>query len=133
MYRVAAFAAVVALSLGGCDDNPPLNPPSDFFISITYSPPAITFPVGGSAVINVVVTRGANYGGTITLAAEGLPATILPTFDPPILTGSTDRGTLTLTAGPGTVAGTCPFVIRASGPDVDDAVTPTISCAVTGQ
>ena len=130
--RLLTFALLTTL-VAGCNDNPPLNPPSDWFLNITFSPAAVTIPLGGTATINVVVTRGGQYGGTITLTAEGLPATVIPTFDPAILTGSNDRGTLTLTAGPGTVVGNCSFIIRASGADVEDDVTPTISCAVTPQ
>ena len=115
----------------GCNDNPPLNPPDDeFFLNITYSPPAVTIPLGNSVEIEIQVTRGAFYPGEITLAAEGLPTTIIAAFNPPVLTGSSDRSTLTLTAGPQTVVGPCPFIIRASGADVADDVTPTISCAV---
>ena len=131
--RLLTFTLLATL-VAGCNDNPPLNPPQDdYFLRITYSPAAVVIPLGNSVNVSVVVTRGGLYPGAITLTAEGLPNAIIPTFNPVILTGSTDRSTLTLTSGPGAVAGPCPFTIRATGADVDDEVTPTISCAVTGQ
>ena len=130
--RLLPFALLATL-VAGCNDNPPLNPPiEDFFLTITFSPAAVTIPLHNSATMNVVVTRGGLYGGPITLTAEGLPAGVTATFNPPILT-NTDRGTLTLTSTTGGTAGPCPFIIRASGPDVEDDVTPTITCVVTGQ
>ena len=134
MYRILAFSLMVALGLASCDDEA-TNPPPDggYYISITYTPPAVTIPLGGSEAINIQVTRGGLYPGTITLTTSALPTGLLATFNPPLLTGTTDRATLTLTAGPGTVAGTCPFTITASGQGVDTKTTPTISCAITGQ
>jgi hypothetical protein len=125
--------AVLATLVAGCDDEP-TNPPDDgFFLRITYSPAAVNIPLHNSETMQLVVTRGGLYPGSITLTAEGLPATVIATFNPAILTGTTDRSTLTLTSGQGNTAGPCPFTIRATGPEVDDAVTPTISCVVTGQ
>lgn len=131
--RLLAFALMAPL-VAGCNDNPPLNPPEDdYFLRITYSPAAVTIPLHNAVNISVVVTRGGLYPGSITLTAEGLPPTIIATFNPAILTGTTDRSTLTLTSGPGNTVGPCPFTIRATGSGVDDEVTPTIGCVVTDQ
>ena len=131
--RLLTFTLLATL-VAACDDEP-TNPPPDGgnYISITYSPPAVNIPLGGNEVINIQVTRGGLYPGTITLTTSALPTGLIATFNPPLLTGTTDRATLTLTAGPGTVAGPCPFTITASGQDVETKTTPTISCAVTGQ
>jgi hypothetical protein len=130
--RLLTFALLATL-VTACDDEP-TNPPPDsgYYINITYSPAAVTLPLGGSVTINVVVTRGGLYPGTITLTTSALPTGVIATFNPPVLT-NTDRGTLTLTAGPGTVAGPCGFTITASGQGVETKTTPTISCAITGQ
>lgn len=130
--RLLTFALLATL-VAACDDEP-TNPPDDggYYISITYSPAAVTLPLGGNVTLNVVVTRGGLYPGAITLTTSALPTGVIPTFNPPIL-NNTDRGTLTLTAGPGTVAGACPFTITASGQGVETKTTPTISCAITGQ
>jgi hypothetical protein len=131
--RLLTFALLATL-VAACDDEPTNPPPDDgYYINLTYSPPAVNIPLGGNEVINIQVTRGGLYPGAITLTTSTLPTGLIPTFNPPILSGTADRATLTLTAGPGTVAGTCPFTITASGQGVDTKVTPTISCAVTGQ
>ena len=124
---------LLATLVTACDDEP-TNPPDDgYYINVTYSPAAVTIPLGGNATVNYVVTRGGLYPGTITLTTSALPNGLIPTFNPPTLTGTNDRGTLTLTAGNGTVAGPCPFTITASGEGVDPKTTPTIGCAITGQ
>ena len=124
--RLLTFA-LLALLVTGCDDDPPSGGPSDYYLVITVTPAAVVIPRGGSDVLQIVVTRGAFYPGAITLTAEGLPAGVVATFNPPILNG-TDQSTLTLTAPAQATPGPCPFIIRASGPDVEDDVTPSISC-----
>lgn len=129
--RLLAFILLATLATA-CDD--PANPGGggEYYLNITYSPAAVTLPVGGSVTLNIVVTRGGLYPGTITLTTSALPNGVIPTFNPPVLS-NTDRGTLTLTAGNGTVAGPCPFTITASGQDVESKTTPTIGCVITGQ
>jgi len=132
MVTWRSLIALTTLVAVGCsDDDETAPPPSGYYLNINYSPPAVTLPLGGAVNISIVITRGGLYPGAITLEAEGLPATIIPTFNPAILTGSADRSTLTLTAGPQSVAGPCPFVIRATGANVEAEVTATISCVVT--
>ena len=130
MLRLLATAALV-LMIGGCsDDDTTEPPPPEYYLTITFSPAAVVVPQGGTAALNLRITRGDLYPGTITLTVEGLPANVTGTFVPATLpTG--DESVLTIAASPQAALGSCAFTVRASGPGVDPDVTPAISCMVT--
>jgi len=124
-------AAALALTIVACSDDDPEPAPSDYYLQLTFAPAAVTVAKGGNATVNLFVTRGGLYPGTVTLAVEGLPANVTGTFVPATLPAGVSNSILTISAGAQAAAGSCAFTIRASGPDVDDAVTPAISCVVT--
>jgi hypothetical protein len=131
MIRLFTAAALVLMAGGCSDDNPPLTPPSDYYLGITFSPPGVVVARGGTATVNVVITRGAFYPGAVTLTVEGLPANVTGSFVPTTLASGGSNSVLTISASAEAAVGSCAFTIRATGPDVDPVVTPTISCAVT--
>lgn len=132
MRRLKLAWGLLALGLAGCYDNPQIViPPGGFYLQITASPPVVTLPLGAEANVTFVVTRGGGYPGTITLAAEGLPANLIATFAPPSLPSGSDRGVLTLRTNGQAVPGSYTFSIRASGDEVDPVSTSAISLVVT--
>lgn len=123
---------LVALALAGCSDNPEVTPPdSNYYLQLTITPPGLTVPQNGAATINVIVTRGNLYPGTVILSAEGLPINVVGTFQPAALAGNVTQSTLTVAPNLQATLGTFTFVIRARGADVDDVVTQPISVVVT--
>ena len=132
MSRVRVLIGVLALVGASCsDDNPGPQDPGDPYLLVTATPPVATMTFNSSAVFQIAVTRGGFYQGAITLTAEGLPASLVATFQPSPLTGTTDRSTLTISIGTGATAGTYNFVVRAKGPGVDDAVSSQLTAVVT--
>jgi len=132
MFRPIPAFALAALALAGCSDNPEATPPdSNYYLVITVTPPGTTVPQGGSATINVVITRGGLYPGTVTLSAEGLPVNVNGLFQPSTLNSPATQSVLTVSANAQAALGSFTFVIRARGADVDDVVTQPISVVVT--
>jgi uncharacterized membrane protein len=123
-----AFVALAACGSGGDDGG---TPPEDYYLMISSSPSAISMPQGGSAELSVTVTRGGGYPGAISLEVVGLPSYMTGSFSPASLTGSATHSTLTIAADGSVLPGLYPFVIRASGSGVDDAMTEPINCSVT--
>lgn len=103
---------------------------SSAIVQITVSiPPAITLTAGsatvsapqnGSQTVGLTIDRAGGFTGAVTLAAEGLPAGVIPTFTPASLASGVTSGTLKLDVGPSVALGTTAVTIRASGAGITD-------------
>ncbi len=110
-----------------------------YTITITAPPtPAITLLAGSSTVstaqgasatIPITITRSGGFSDVVTLAAEGLPTGVTPSFAPTSFAAGVTSGTLTLALSASAPAGTTSFTIRASGAGVT-AQTATIALTI---
>ena len=130
--RLLLLLGIVLAGASCSNDNPGPNPPEeDPYLRVTVTPALATMSLSVNAVFQIAVTRGGLYQGAVTLTAEGLPASLTANFQPSPLVGFADRSTLTVTGGVGLTTGNYTFVVRARGPDVEDAVSAQITVVVT--
>ena len=143
---VPAVLLLVALILiPGCggDGDGPTDPPTPT-ISIALSPSSLTLeqwtlPATAGAAdppqlapttgdVNVTLTRGGEYTGTVTVSVDSPPTGVSAT---PITIGSgIGSGTLTIQVSADAALGTSSLTVRATGTGVSDA-TATLSLEVT--
>ncbi|MCA2984245.1 MAG: hypothetical protein INH04_10845, partial [Gemmatimonas sp.] len=85
----AGVTVLLTACVGGGDSPPaPVTPPPTPTIAIALAPAAITASRGATTTTTVTLTRGGNYAGMVTLAAEGVPNGVQVTFSPASLTTS---------------------------------------------
>jgi subtilase family serine protease len=88
--------------LGAFEPGPPPPPAADF--SLSAAPSTVALTPGGSVPATITVNPSSGFGGSVSLAASGLPTGVTASFSPSSTTGSS---TLTLnasSAAPGTTA-----------------------------
>lgn len=135
----AALPLLVAglVGCGGGTTGP--GPTGTGTLSLTILTPSVSVNVGGSAGVNLGISRGGGFAGTVSVAVSGLPAGVTGAFAPASLDPSTTASVLTLTAGAGAAAGTATITITATGTGVSTqtatvqltVVQPTIALALT--
>ncbi len=139
LSRLAAAPCAAALASlvtacgggGGGGDTPGPGPgPTTPTIAVAVSPGAAQAVQGQSTTVTVTVTRGGGYTGAVTLAADGAPGGVTPTFSPASLASGVSTSTLTLAVGATTAPGSYSITVRASGTGVT-AQTATVQLTVT--
>jgi hypothetical protein len=98
----------------------------DYTLSLT--PATITVQQGSSAGTTVDITRTANFTGTVTLSAAGMPAGLTVTFNPVSVTGA--QSAVAVAATTTVPTGTYPVTLRATSPGQGDR-TATLTVQVT--
>jgi hypothetical protein len=115
--RRGAFAAAAALLAFACgdgttdDDGPTGN---QFAIQIAESRVLSPVVQGSSGTAEVTLTRSGGFTGAVALAAMGFPAGITVGIDPPQLTGSASRATVTVTVAGSVAVGSYTGTVEAS-------------------
>lgn len=122
--HVAALAVLAVLAGCGGDNT---TTPGAITLSLSSGTAAVT--QGQSATVNVTVTR-TNFGGDVSLTADGAPTGVTASFDPATLGGSATASTLTIAAAAGAATGTSTITVHAQGTGVT-AQTATIALTVT--
>lgn len=117
-----ALTVAVGLAACGSDNAGTTQPTPTQGISITVTNPApvtaLAIPVG--AQVSIALTRTGGFTGTVTVAAEGLPAGWTASFAPAQIT--TGAGTLATVTVPGNSArGSYPMTFRATATGVTAA------------
>lgn len=127
---LAAGVTVLLTACGGGGDSPPapVTPPPTPTIAIALAPAAITASRGATTTTTVTLTRGGNYAGMVTLAAEGVPNGVQVTFSPASLTTSVTSATVAIAVGATAAVGTSSFTITGTGAGV---ATTSIPFALT--
>jgi uncharacterized membrane protein len=123
---------VLASACGSGGDGGGTSPDDhDYSIIISTSTSTLAFPAGGSGTVTITITRGGGFTGTVSLAAEGLPAYATGSFSPATLTGTATTSTLTLHVDAAASPATYRFTVRASASGVGDALSYPIDCTIT--
>ncbi|HET9983161.1 MAG TPA: hypothetical protein VFQ38_06230 [Longimicrobiales bacterium] len=119
--RRGGLAGVVLLALA-CSGNDNGTNPQTPAIDIAVSPPSLSVTQGASGTFSVAVTRSGGFADAVTLAAEGLPASVtIPNVT--VAAGQTS-GTMTVSAGAAAAGGTSTVTIRATGNGVTAKTAP---------
>ena len=123
MRRSVALLTLLfaACSGGGGDDAGPITPPPTPTIAVSLAPGAGTAARGATTTTTVSLTRGGGYAGTVTLAADALPAGVQVSFAPATLSGTTTSATATIFVSNTAAAGNATVNISASGSGVTTA------------
>ncbi len=101
-------------------------------ITLTAGSSTVNTAQGASATIPITITRSGGFADVVTLAAEGLPTGVTPSFAPTSFAAGVTSGTLTLAVSAVASAGTTSFTIRASGAGVTaQTATVALTIAVT--
>ncbi|MDF1522984.1 MAG: hypothetical protein P1P87_09225, partial [Trueperaceae bacterium] len=127
---VLAVAALIAL-LAACGAPAPVSG-----IEIAPSSASVAVVRGGSADVDVVLTRTGGASGPVALSVSGLPANVAASFAPPSLDGATTTSVLTLTATAAATDGTAALTITADGASLTDTAALTLeveSLSVAGR
>jgi hypothetical protein len=125
---VIAVAGASLLACGGGSE-PPAPPPTPP-ISISTTPGFLSLFVGSSGFVIATLVRGGGYTADVTLSLSGAPAGVAIALSATTLTGGTLTSNVLATVTPGTVAGTYPITISASGANATTA-TATFPLTVT--
>ncbi len=141
--RAAAFFALGILTAcgggdtGGTGPTPPTPTPT---IALSASSASGSTAAGGEVSTTISLTRGGSYTGTVTLAAQGLPAGVSASFASASLTGATASSGLTLAVAASVVPGSYPVSVTGTGAGVTSAsvayqltvtAAPAFSLAIT--
>jgi hypothetical protein len=122
---VLALFMLLAGGLWGCSGDSSTAPGGS--ITIALSGTSLTLQQGGDGSVTVSVTRIGDFGGTVAVAAEGLPAGV--TAPPLSLASGQTTGALSFAAASDAATGSSQVTIRATGASVD-AVTATLTLLV---
>jgi uncharacterized delta-60 repeat protein len=142
LVRITLFASALALltqacgGAGGGSTPPPGDPdptPPAPTASFELSLSADKLPVltGGSATIEVTLTRKGGFDGVVTLAPAGLPPQVTATFAPETLPGGDSRSTLTIAAPAGTPH-SLPTAVTIRAAAGDKQATRPLTVTITG-
>jgi hypothetical protein len=120
--RMVVAVTAIATALGACDGGgDPQQPAPTPTISIQAAAATADVLPGGTATININLTRGGSYTGAVTVVAEGLPAGVsIPQANIPA--GSTSAA-LTISATAAAAVGSGQVTLRATGAGVSPATT----------
>ncbi len=135
LSRGAGRAALAAFVAGlACSNNP--TEPGGSGTTVGYSlglvPPELTIPQGSSATAAATLSRTGGFGGTVTLAAIGVPAGMQVTFAPSTTTGSTMTISITIMTGTAR-PGVFPITIRGTASGlIDQTAVLTLTVIATG-
>jgi hypothetical protein len=116
-----------AAVLASCDKKGTQEPPPTPAIAVAAASSSVQVAPGGTATLNVNITRTGGFTGAVTVAAEGLPAGVT-IAQATIPTGSTS-GTLNISATAAAAAGNSTVTLRATGSGVG-AATATFTLSV---
>ncbi len=108
------LAALVACSGSGDTPTPAPTPT----LAVTTSIAAATVARLAATSAQITITRGGNFSAPVTLAATGVPAGVVVSFDPSTLASGIATSTVTFTATTAALTVTAPIVITASGTGV---------------
>ena len=133
-FLALAFLAKALAACGGGGDsgtnpNPP-GPTAGFSVALSSSTVAVE--QGASGTVTASITRTGNFAGSVTLSAENVPAGLVATFNPNVVTAATTSVSLAVQAAAGVVPGLYSFVMRAQASGLADQ-TATISLTVTAK
>jgi len=94
--------------------------PANPSIGLVAGASTVSIPQGQTGTVALTLDRQGGFAGTVTLAAEGLPANVTPTFSPANFGAGVTSSTLTFSVGSAAVAGVTNVTVRATGTGVTD-------------
>ena len=94
--------------------------PANPSIGLTAGASTISIPQGQTGTVALTLDRQGGFTGAVTLAAEGLPANVTPTFNPANFGAGVTSSTLTFNVGSAAAAGVTNVTVRATGNGVTD-------------
>lgn len=116
------LALLAACGGGGGDSGGTTGPtPPPPTIALSASTASGSVVAGREASTTVSVTRGGGYTGTVTLAAQGVPAGLSASFDAGTLIGATTSSELTLSVATSVAPGSYSVSIVGTGAGVTSA------------
>ncbi|MEP6779651.1 MAG: hypothetical protein ABJC26_07150, partial [Gemmatimonadaceae bacterium] len=122
-----AFAAVGACSKS--DKTTGTTDPGTGTITVGFTTITAQAATGTPATLGATLVRTGNYIGEVGLTMEGLPTGVTASFAPVTLIGATLSSIVTVTVGPGAVAGVSTLTLRGTGAGVASS-TATVQLTV---
>ena len=122
-YLFACFLAVLLPGCGGGGASTGNPPPAPFF-TIVAAPSPTAIPVGGTGAVQVSITGGNGFSGTVSVSITGLPSGVTAT--PSQFTVATNAVTVTFSAASSAATGNYPVAIQGISGSLSNSITDTL-------
>jgi hypothetical protein len=123
-------AALGAASVAACSDGYGGGPGPTATIDVALSATALSVARGASGAVNVTLTRGGGFAGTVNIAVTGAPAGVTTTPAPAAITAGSTSSVITIAVGTAAPPGTTTLTVHATGTGVAEK-TATVALTVT--